>query len=200
MRLKFAENAFFISILVTAALTYAEAASSTKSFPCWGLDKCSEDNTTLSLTPTDTKALEYVLIIDAGHSQSRIHVYTFKICNGMSRLEDEDWAELKPGLPYYITNPIEAAKSLDPLLEFAMEKVPKELQDSTSILVKANIGLKSHNEEAGEAILDAIRKRLKNEYPFPITKDGVGILSGEDKAVHEWISANYLLCRLNSKK
>ncbi|OLL24166.1 Guanosine-diphosphatase [Neolecta irregularis DAH-3] len=199
---KFVENAFFISILVTATLTYAETVFSSKPSLCWNYcKKCNDDNSALTLTTAATQTLEeYILVIDAGSRGSRIHVYRFTVCNGIYRLEDEDFDELKPGLSYYNTRPIEAAKSLDPLLEFAIEKVPQELQDRTPIVVKATAGLRSLNKKESDAILDAVRSRLKNEYPFSIAKDGVGILSGEDEAVYGWITANYLLCRLNSKK
>ena len=49
---------------------------------------------------------EYVVIIDAGPTGSRVHVFEFQ----GSELVDEYFDQLKPGLSSYASNPDEAGK------------------------------------------------------------------------------------------
>ncbi|KAI9297608.1 nucleoside phosphatase GDA1/CD39 [Neoconidiobolus thromboides FSU 785] len=141
---------------------------------------------------------QYVLMIDAGSSGSRIHVYRFNFCKKNPEIEDEVFEQLKPGLSDYISDPEEAAKSLDKLLKVALKSVPKELHECTPIAVKATAGLRIYKKKS-DAVLGAVRHRIKHHFPFPIIdKNGVEIMSGKDEGVYAWITVNYLLEKLNS--
>lgn len=78
------------------------------------------------------------IVIDAGSTGSRIHVYKFNFCRGPSPdLEDELFEQLKPGLSHYAGRPREAAESLDPLLRSAFHSIPVDMHHCTPIIVKA---------------------------------------------------------------
>lgn len=59
---------------------------------------------------------------------SRVHVYHFKEKDGQLELQSDRFEQLKPGLSHYADNPKKAAESLKPLIEIALETVPRELQ------------------------------------------------------------------------
>ncbi|KAH8823691.1 nucleoside phosphatase family-domain-containing protein [Flagelloscypha sp. PMI_526] len=101
-----------------------------------------------------TSAVKWGLMIDAGSTGSRIHVYKFNTCLSTSNpaYEYEVFKMLKPGLSSFGSDPTGAAKSLDPLLEEALRVVPSSQQKCTPVAVKAT---------CGDAILDAVRKRLE---------------------------------------
>ena len=69
--------------------------------------------------------IDYVVMIDAGSTGSRVHVYEFNTCVKPPQLLSEEFEMLKPGLSSFDTDTVGAAKSLDPLLEVALKKVPK---------------------------------------------------------------------------
>jgi guanosine-diphosphatase len=141
--------------------------------------------------------IQYALMIDAGSTGSRIHVYRFNYCNASPTLEDEVFKEIKPGLSSYPDSPKDAADSLDPLLKLAMSKIPKELQECTPIAVKATAGLRLLGDEKSEAILKAVEEKIKNEYPFNLPKEkGVIVMGGEDEGVYAWITVNFLLNKI----
>ena len=103
---------------------------------------------------------------------------------------------LEPGLSSYKTDPEAAAKSLDPLLQLALDKVPKSSQKCTPIAVKATAGLRLIGEEKATAILDAVRSHLEKNYPFAVVSkesNGVAMLSGADEGAYAWVTVNYLL-------
>lgn len=143
--------------------------------------------------------IQYVLMIDAGSSGSRIHAYKFNYCKATPELESEVFEMLEPGLSSFKDNAQAAAESLDPLLKTALKSVPQYLHKSTPVAVKATAGLRLLGEAMSNKILDAVRHRLETVYPFPIIKEqGVAVMDGGDEGVYAWVTVNYLLGRINS--
>ena len=141
---------------------------------------------------------KYALMMDAGSTGSRIHVYRFHQCHDHDavKLEEEElFAQTIPGLSAYPDQPQAAAKSLDVLLKQAVQLVPQHLQKSTPIAVKATAGLRLLGQAKSDDILKAVRHHLETEYPFPIVggEDGVAIMDGRDEGVYAWITVNFLL-------
>lgn len=131
-------------------------------------------------------AVQYGLMIDAGSTGSRIHIYRFNYCHGTSPiLEDEIFEQIKPGLssPTFKT-PEEAADSLDPLLQTALKFIPEDSWRCTPVGVKATAGLRMLNNGKGDEILSTIRTKLERQYPFALSPDSVEIMAGKDEG---WI-------------
>lgn len=147
---------------------------------------------------------QYALMIDAGSTGSRIHAYRFNNCGATPELEEEffkmtEKREGGAGLSAYKGDPEAAAKSLDMLMEYALESVPEEYRSCSPIALKATAGLRLIGQEPAQAILDAVRTRLETVYPFPVVskeKEGVVIMEGKDEGVYAWITTNYLLGKI----
>jgi guanosine-diphosphatase len=140
------------------------------------------------------RLVQYALIVDAGSTGSRIHIYKFNNCKASPTYEYEVFKQLQPGLSSYNGRPLSAAESLDPLLKEALHVVPESLRKCTPIAVKATAGLRLIGEHASKEILDAIEHRLRTVYPFPLPDtDAVMTISGTEEAVYAWITVNYLL-------
>lgn len=158
-----------------------------------------ETTTSCLATEDGQPTTEYAVMIDAGSSGSRVHVYKFTVCNDPV-LEDEVFHMLEPGLSHYKDDAQAAAESLKKLMEIAVESVPKEFQSCTPIAVKATAGLRMLGTEQSKNILDAVRKYL-SKYPFPIAENGgVEIMEGKDEGVYAWITVNYLLGKLKKSQ
>lgn len=140
------------------------------------------------------KESKFVVMIDAGSTGSRVHVYEFDTCKSPPALLKEEFKMLKPGLSSFDTDTIGAASSLDPLLEVALKTVPKSQQGCTPVAVKATAGLRLLGKEKSDAILAEVRKHLENDYPFAVVDgNGISIMDGKDEGVYAWITTNYLL-------
>ncbi|KAK3328487.1 putative guanosine-diphosphatase [Cercophora scortea] len=154
----------------------------------------------------DKPIVQYVLMIDAGSTGSRIHVYKFNNCGPAPELEGEVLFKMtkkiegqSSGLSAYKDDPAGAAKSLDPLLEAALEVVPDKLKACSPIAVKATAGLRLVGPEKSQNVLDAVRHHLETKYPFPVVskeENGVAIMDGSDEGVYAWITTNYLLGKI----
>jgi guanosine-diphosphatase len=143
----------------------------------------------------------YVVMIDAGSSGSRVHVYEFDTSVSPPKLLNEVFEQLKPGLSSFDTDTKGAAASLDKLLDVAVEKIPKDKQGCTPIAVKATAGLRKLGNEKANAILAEVRRHLETDYPFAVVEgDGISVMEGKDEGVYAWITTNYLLGNIGSSE
>ena len=153
--------------------------------------------------------IQYVSMIDAGSTGSRIHVYKFNNCGATPDFEGEMAFEITPkkeggsGLSSYGADIEGAAKSLDTLLDVAMKTIPDNLKACSPIAVKATAGLRKLDQtlgpDASKNILAAVRKRLETQYPFPVVSaenGGIEVMDGKDEGVYAWITTNYLLGKI----
>ncbi|KZO92638.1 nucleoside phosphatase GDA1/CD39 [Calocera viscosa TUFC12733] len=163
-----------------------------------------EDDTDPSSTvhctsPVAGKPLvQYALMLDAGSTGSRIHVYKLHNCASSPALEWEVFRQTRPGLSSYSGRPAEAAESLDELMDEALRVVPEQLRGCTPVAVKATAGLRLLGQAESAEILQAVEQRLRTRYPFQVVEDGVVIMEGKDEGVYAWITANYLLGTIGS--
>ncbi|WEW61674.1 Guanosine-diphosphatase [Emydomyces testavorans] len=145
--------------------------------------------------------IQYAVMIDAGSTGSRIHVYRFNNCGPTPELEHEEFKMTQKrkggaGLSSYGEDVEGAAKSLDPLMQVALDTVPEEYRPCSPVAVKATAGLRMVGPELSQKILEAVRHRLETVYPFPVVsreRGGVEIMDGKDEGVYAWITTNYLL-------
>lgn len=156
--------------------------------------------------------VQYAIMIDAGSTGSRVHVYKFNYCSASPELENEVFDMLRPGLSSFKGDPKAAADSLRPLLATSLKSIPQSLQECTPIAVKATAGLRLLGQQESNEILRAVRRMIGQEYPF-VLADGsatkgfvelapgggeiegkaVEIMDGRDEGVFAWITVNYLL-------
>ena len=88
----------------------------------------------------------YSIVLDAGSTGSRIHVFKFERrgagAEAQLSLVSDTFEQLKPGLSSYRDEPEKAAQSLKPLLDIALRAVPQQLQAGTGLSLKATAGLR----------------------------------------------------------
>ncbi|KAK0446889.1 nucleoside phosphatase family-domain-containing protein [Armillaria borealis] len=144
--------------------------------------------------------IQYALMVDAGSTGSRIHIYKFNHCSASGpTYEYEVFKMTQPGLSYFPDDPEAAAKSLDVLMAEAVRTVPVSLQKCAPVAVKATAGLRLLGPEKSAAILDKVKEHLSTSYPFPLVEQGgVEVMDGSEEGVYAWITANYLLGTLSS--
>ncbi|KAJ3684289.1 hypothetical protein LUZ61_013453 [Rhynchospora tenuis] len=141
----------------------------------------------------------YVVIFDGGSTGSRLHVFRFDdnidLLQMNGRLEVYD--KIAPGLSSYAENPDEAANSLIPLLNEALDAVPENLQPVTPIKLGATAGLRLVGEGKSRKILKAVRRLFSNS-SLLFKKNWVEIISGTHEGTYFWVAMNYLLGHLGN--
>ncbi|GAX16949.1 ectonucleoside triphosphate diphosphohydrolase 4 [Fistulifera solaris] len=162
------------------------------------------------------------LMIDAGSTGSRLHVYEWK----PRVLSDPDdiaaavagdyisvpgtesrWTDrLRPGLDTFasIQDDDELRQAvrdyLQPLLEFA-ETVLHEKRNKFGeypIFLRATAGMRILSTEDRARVMEAVRSsfRDKTYSPFAFVDEQARVLSGEEEAIYDWTGVNFLLGNL----
>lgn len=141
----------------------------------------------------------YTIVIDAGSTGSRIHVFRLKHDKGVfsdkfdAELIKEDlFVKVTPGLSSYSHSPEEASQSIKPLLDKALDVIPKEKHGLTYLTLKATAGLRLISDEIADKILASIRK-LFDRYPFQTKSNDPEILDGKFEGIYSWLTLNYAL-------
>ncbi len=162
----------------------------------------------------DTINSRHAVVIDAGSTGSRVHVYEFRQCGQrLAVLVDELFSQVKPGLGHYNGEPHRAGQSLLPLLQTAQERIPAWQQQCTPIVLKATAGLRLLPPAAVESILRSAHEALERT-PFSTTPapfkgkaegrqeskapreeptDVASLLDGAEEAVFAWATVNFLM-------
>lgn len=138
----------------------------------------------------------YGIMLDAGSTGSRVHVYEFQKTNETIILLDELFEQVKPGLSSYADRPHEGAESISKLLEIAKNRIPINQWKETPVALKATAGLRLLPKQKSEEILLRVSKVIMNS-PFLKKEDPVMIMDGADEGISGWLTVNYLLGNLD---
>ncbi|KAL1937500.1 hypothetical protein VTO73DRAFT_13152 [Trametes versicolor] len=154
----------------------------------------------------DLPLVQFALMIDAGSTGSRIHIYKFNNCGPSPGYEYEVFKQRQPGLSDYRYAPSAVTERLDALLDEAIKlratihatssASPIRLEDSST---KDSISAHYHSRKTVFTTA-AVRHRIEDKYPFSQQggADSVVIMDGRDQGVYAWISANYRLDTIRS--
>mmetsp|Transcript_273 Transcript_273/g.551 ORF Transcript_273/g.551 Transcript_273/m.551 type:complete len:208 (+) Transcript_273:178-801(+) len=143
---------------------------------------------------------EYILVIDAGSSGSRIHVYKYHwdrmdALYPAMNLPDKKY-KISPGLSSFESNPKGAGSSLKGLVTFAEEQIPVEAHNSTLVVLSATAGLRLLPRDVSEEILESCYEWLAHFSPFNVRRELISIISGAEEGAYGWLSVNFLHGRL----
>lgn len=123
-----------------------------------------------SQEPSESAEEIYSIVIDAGSTGSRIHIFKFKKdppeAGGKLHLVKSTFNSLKPGLSSYRDEPQKAADSLRPLIETALGAVPEGRREDTGLSLKATAGLRLLPGSKADEILKV--------GAWPVREGGIG--------------------------
>lgn len=137
----------------------------------------------LSFSPYSGKRArgpQFSVIIDAGSSGTRIHVFAFSQQEGSLPLLDLDRTAVKrtsPGLSSFVNEPVKAGESIVEFIEFAKQDVGHDWVGSTEIRLMATAGLRLLDEGVREEILESCRSVLRKS-GFKFQDDWASVIPG----------------------
>ncbi|KAF1814187.1 hypothetical protein P152DRAFT_263422 [Eremomyces bilateralis CBS 781.70] len=151
----------------------------------------------------------YGVILDAGSSGTRLHVYKWlkpdkarakanaKDLRSLPRLETrKDWTvKKKPGISTFNDKPEEVGGYLEELFSHALNIVEKDEVANTPIFLLATAGMRLLQPYEQSAILKEVCAYAQSHTNFhlPDCDIHIQIIPGETEGLYGWIAANYLL-------
>jgi Golgi nucleoside diphosphatase len=158
------------------------------------------------------------MVVDAGSSGSRLHLYEWepRVLKSAKDVEaavsgrklsfpgtETRWTErLSPGISTFYT--IESqeelektiAEYLEPLISFAKTVLHEKAEDFSKfrIYLRATAGMRMLEAEDRARIIGAVRKLFANDTycPFYFEDEQARTLSGEEEAIYDWLGVNFL--------
>ena len=152
--------------------------------------------------------LQYAVMIDAGSSGSRVHIYVWPPHTGDTRqllqirmlhnqLGKDVYHHITPGLSSCASDPSSASQYIEPLLRFAAINIPKEKHRETPLFILATAGMRLLPTQTQTAILDDLRTDIPKNYSFLFPANHVEVITGKEEGIYSWIAVNYLMGRFD---
>jgi apyrase len=117
------------------------------------------------------EGVSYAVLIDAGSSGSRIHVFEIRSDSELGEIPalklPPHKLKIEPGLSSFASNPQSAGKSLEPLVSFARRKVPERYWRETPIILAATAGVRLLAPDVADLVMRSCLQTLRAS-PFKV--------------------------------
>ncbi|KAJ5068972.1 adenosine/guanosine diphosphatase [Anaeramoeba ignava] len=136
----------------------------------------------------------YAIVIDAGSTGSRLHIFYWETPNGFDTPyieEMETFNETEPGISDCLNNLTQIDFLIGNLLDAAIQFIPQENHQETPVFLKATAGMRLLSKQNQDIIIQKCQD-VVSKYPFLYNPQEIQVISGEDEGLYGWISINYL--------
>lgn len=138
----------------------------------------------------------YVLVLDAGSTGTRIHVYKFRASTDSDNgdtfvLKNEIFEELKPGLSSFADEVFKAEEQIDNLLKIADKEVSRFKHRNTPLVLRATAGLRLLNETKQKLLLDSVSNAF-SKYGFYRPNMDIAVMNETEEGIDAWLTLVYL--------
>lgn len=132
---------------------------------------------------------QFVLVVDAGSSGTRMHIFKFGNTDHLV-LSGDTMLKSEPGLTA-LGNKLSRVSAAVLLLIREAERVIGKISKNTPLLIYATAGLRMLPKKNRNLILASIRSSVLKYFPFSNFLE-VGILSGREEGIFAWLSISFL--------
>lgn len=142
-------------------------------------------------------ANQYIAIIDAGSTGSRLHLYEYKtLKKGLPRLKEIYSSRNKPGIDKYFQQPTEILQGLNRLFDQAT-MLDLKTQAQIPVYLLATGGMRFLPDYQQQEIYKQLNRDLELKRPFQLKS--MKTITGEQEALFGWLAANDVMERLGKR-
>lgn len=166
---------------------YRKLTAATKSDTMWFL-------VGLALATT-----RYGIMVDAGSSGTRAHIYKWEATKGIPNVQpapnsSAGWVQkVKLRLADANSDVRVVATIFDPIIKFAASRIPVQFIGKTRLFVYATAGLRLLSDIDQQRVMAATFEHLARNSPFKVKPRYVRVIDGIEEGVFGWVSVNHLL-------
>lgn len=168
----------------------------------------------MTVRPSPSKANivagRYGVILDAGSSGTRLHIYSWKdptkalteaskeeLSNLPKLVTKKEWTKkIRPGISTFGQNPAEVGPDhLQSLINHALDYIPEEKIKDTPIFLMATAGMRLLPQLQQKALSREICSYLgqNTQFSLPDCDLHIQVITGETEGLYGWLASNYLL-------
>ena len=140
---------------------------------------------------------QYIIIIDAGSSSSRAHVFEYVSAMPMVPvpvIKDIFSQSTKPALASFVNNPQNAGASLQSILTASAVFLKSQGVNLSQVPVRllATAGMRLLTPAQQRAIYQNVRAYIHSNYSFSLNDQDVQTITGVMEGIYDWLDVNYL--------
>ncbi|KAL2140082.1 hypothetical protein VTI28DRAFT_4261 [Corynascus sepedonium] len=156
------------------------------------------------------KKWRWGVILDAGSSGTRLHIYRWKdpekalksaseeeLRNLPKLITHKEWTKkIRPGVSTFADSVEEVGpKHLKSLIDHALDVIPKDKIEDTPIFLMATAGMRLLPQLQQNALTSEICSYLRQntQFSLPDCNLHIQVIKGETEGLYGWIASNYLL-------
>ena len=171
-------------LLLTITVLYIAESSS--------IDKVEQELPNSDVGGVLSSDLQYVNIIDAGSTGSRLYVYSYEASAPFETMTAVSRRRVRPSLASFIKNETSSFDSeglkeqFGQLISFAKEKIPEPSWGVTPLSIRATAGLRRMEPNMRKTLMDGAKEVLKQSASdFTFLSDLSGVISGDKEALYD---------------
>ncbi|KAI1822238.1 nucleoside phosphatase family-domain-containing protein [Xylaria intraflava] len=154
------------------------------------------------------KKWRYGVILDAGSSGTRLHIYRWQDpskvvkhasiggLDNLPSLQNYYAKKIRPGVSTWGDRPEDVGpEHLEALIKKAKKKIPNDRHADTPIYLMATAGVRLLPKDQQRTLLSEICTyfRRESDFSLPDCNAHIQVIPGETEGLYGWIAANYLL-------
>lgn len=136
---------------------------------------------------------QYEIIIDAGSTNSRLHLFSYQLDSSVPEITDQLYKKNSLPLSSFKDHPNDAGASLKPILDDAVHYVKDHnINQALSINVYGTAGMRLLDLSTQQAIYANVKDYINSHYANTFTIRTVKTITGTEEALFDWLDVNYV--------
>lgn len=137
--------------------------------------------------------VHYAVIVDAGSSGSRLHVFRYHEDTVMPQIETVFSEKNTTPLSTFAQQPENAIEAIKPLLDNAAKKIKDTATpDAVPISILGTAGMRFLPANEQKQLYDSLKQAIQSRYKNAFVPNELHTITGKMEGIYGWLAINYL--------
>ncbi len=156
---------------------------------------------TLWITQASANENQYSVIVDAGSTSSKLHIFQNDAQTTLPTITDIFSEKTTQPLSSFVDHPQDAGASLKPVLDDALKYFTNNNIPANNIKIRVlgTAGMRLLDKNSQRAIYNNVKIYIKTNYSPQLKVADVRTLTGKEEGLFDWLDVNYLSNSFNDQ-